>query len=74
MGGYDLCVNLIYGLIWFMCISKLSMRSEFWVGGQTDRHTDRQTHQYHDSAWPIGQTKWKSWSEKEEEKKKKIYV
>ena len=39
MGEYDLYVNMNYGWIWIM-------------GGGTDKHTDTDTHHYHDSALP----------------------
>ena len=37
-------------------IQNLPKGSGFLGGGQTHRHTDKQTntHQYHDSAWPRG--------------------
>ena len=31
----------------------------FATSRHTNKHTDRQTHQYHDSAWPRGRAEWR---------------
>ena len=51
MGEYDLCVNMNYGCIWIMGEYDLCLNMNcgwIWIlGGDTDRQTDRHTHQYH---------------------------
>ena len=32
---------------------------ELLMGGHTDRHTNTQTHQYHDTAGPKARAEWK---------------
>ena len=42
------------------CTQKVPKGPDCWGDKETHKHTDRQTHQYHDSAWPKGRAEWKS--------------
>ena len=51
-------------LVNFWIMGGFLIMGDFWnMGEGGDKHidtqTDRQTHQYHDSAWPRGRAEWK---------------
>ena len=62
MVEYQLWVNIYYGWIW-ITVEFWGGPGFFWGrgGGGKDicMHTDRHTHQYHDSAWPRSRAEWK---------------
>ena len=54
--NFELWVTFEFGVSFWIMV-------DFWKmgeGGQADKHTNKHTHQNHDSAWPKGQAEWKS--------------
>ena len=72
---YFFCFIIVYfGIMGdFQIMGDFLIMGEFWImwGRGTSRftntHTDRHTHQYHDSTWPRGLAHWKK-------KRKKILL
>ena len=62
MFDFWIMFELLFVVDFWIMVDFLNM-IYFWnvgEGGQTDKHTHKQTHQYHDSAWPKGRANWKS--------------
>ena len=54
------CLHYLIGIMGDLWALLLNMNNGWTLGwGQTDRHTCRQTHKYHDLAWPRGRAEWK---------------